>query len=55
MLPLFKMMGDEQLSDILLKLDHKETLREDEKRRVTGAIHRYIDEAKNRISEMEKR
>ena len=55
MLPLFKMMGDEQLSDILLRLDHKETVRRDEKRWVTEAIHRYIDEAKSRVSEMEKR
>ncbi|HBC39510.1 MAG TPA: hypothetical protein DC016_11595, partial [Porphyromonadaceae bacterium] len=54
-LPLFKMMGDEELSDVLLKLDHEKNVREDEKSKIIEAICRYIDEAKNRISEMDKR
>lgn len=54
-LPLFKMMGDEELSDVLLKLDHEKNVREDEKSKIIEAICQYIDEAKNRISEMDKR
>jgi CheY-like chemotaxis protein len=55
MLPLFKMMGDGELSDILLKLDYRKVVGEEEKSRVTEEIDRYIDEAKKRVSEMEKR
>ena len=54
MLPLFKMMGDEELSDVLLKLDHKKPVTSDEKNKAVGEIHRYVNEAKNLISEMEK-
>lgn len=54
MLPLFKMMGDEKLSDLLLKLDHKEFVTEDEKIRVTSEIRRYVEEAEKLMSEMEK-
>lgn len=54
MLPLFKMMGDEELSDILLKLDHKKSVTEEEKDKSIIEISRYLDEAKNLISEIEK-
>lgn len=54
MLPLFKMMGDEKLSDVLLKLDHKKQVSEGEKSKTISEICRYIDEAKILITEMEK-
>lgn len=53
MLPLFKMMGDEELSDILLRLDHKKPVTEDEKNRTVEEIHRYVKEAKMLITEIE--
>ncbi len=53
MLPLFKMMGDEELSDILLRLDHKKPVTEDEKNRAVEEIHRYVKEAKILITEIE--
>lgn len=54
MLPLFKMMDDEQLSDILVKLDHKKKVTEEERNRACSEIRRYVDEAKSLISEIEK-
>ncbi|MDO5522590.1 MAG: hybrid sensor histidine kinase/response regulator [Bacteroidia bacterium] len=54
MLPLFKMMGDENLSDILLKLDRKQAVSNREKDEAVEKINHYVNEAKSRVSEIEK-
>ncbi|MDO5665970.1 MAG: ATP-binding protein [Bacteroidia bacterium] len=54
MLPLFKMMGDEKLSDILLRLDHKKAVSDEEKNVVIAKIYQYVNEAKKMVSDMGK-
>lgn len=54
MLPLFKMMGDENLSEVLLKLDRKKVVSDEEKDLAINKIRQYVDEAKKMVSEMEE-
>lgn len=53
MLPLFKMMGDENLSDILLRIDRKQAVPENEKEWAIGEIQTHVQAARSLIDQIE--
>lgn len=54
MLPLFKMIGDDYLSNILYSLEKKESVSKGELIKVIDKVEFYIDEASSLISRIEK-
>lgn len=53
MLPLFKMMGNENLSAVLERMERKETVSGIEKRETLRRMKEYVNEAQKMISEIE--